>query len=117
MSEVIMLSPKSCPMCGSKKYRHFRQFSKTEWGYECGKCGLSTGKYSSKEEAIIAWNYLPRKLKWTNERPTQEGWYWCREKNSMLDKYELIGVIHWSKYGGGFNTSQEFAGPIPLPIE
>ena len=48
-------------MCGSKKYRHFKQFSVTEWGYECGKCGLSTGKYQNKEEAIVAWNSLLRK--------------------------------------------------------
>jgi len=43
---------------------------------QCTNCKASSGLYSSKEQAIAAWNRLvAEKPKWTMETPTEEGWY------------------------------------------
>ena len=118
MSEGLRLSPKACPLCGNKNIgRHFRQFSKTEWEYECGKCGLSTGKYQSKEEAIAVWNSLPRKPKWTKKKPKKQGYYWYRPINSLAHKPEPASIVYYIQ-GSDLTDNMrygEWFGPIPEP--
>jgi len=80
---------KECPNCGSHKVT-------CEYGWNmgtphpdgrfvmCEDCGLS-GVFDLNEGYVIAsWNSLPRKLKWTKNKPTVSGWYWWRFEENIV---------------------------------
>lgn len=60
-------------------------------------------------------------MKWINQKPTVEGWYWWREH----DQSDFACVLHWKDakdiYIDGCRHKREslngqFAGPIPKPF-
>jgi hypothetical protein len=39
-------------------------------------------------------------IRWTEEQPTEEGWYWIRMKNGWVDdKTDCIGYVFRSQFG------------------
>lgn len=61
-------------------------------------------------------------MKWTQERPTQEGWYWTRLKNDPEDVQvrwvEIwMGAIHVTDADTSIDVEHiaDWAGPIPEP--
>ena len=78
-------------------------------------------KRYEKKGAIAEWNSLPRKLRFSREKPTQDGkWYWYRDtEGEPAIGFLLDGCL--SFLGGEYvyidNTPGEFAGPIPEPEE
>lgn len=108
MSEEL----KPCPACGScvLKVNHYTCI------VECQSCGLR-GPFD-RESPEKVWNALPRKLRWTRERPTKEGWYWYKHDDGQRIIGRLFhGGLHFP--GGNFNSLKdmpgEWAGPIPEP--
>jgi len=76
----------------------------------------------------LKWNALPRRLKWTKEKPTQDGFYWCRFRhpNVMQQLIAMVLVNAKGRYGITVGSSDahdidsydgEWAGPIPMPEE
>ncbi len=50
---------------------------------ECLACAATGPKHQTKEDATKAWNDLSRKVsepEWV-DRPTEEGWYWVKQRN------------------------------------
>ena len=118
MSEELKLLP--CPRCGSRKRLAAEQITKAEWRQKCNSCQFSIGVCASKEEALAVWNSLPRKLRFSREKPTQDGWYWYRDKDMEPTIGFLLGRC-LSLRGGDYvyieNAPGEFAGPIQEPEE
>jgi hypothetical protein len=60
-------------------------------------------------------------LRWTEEKPTEPGWYWYRgevdDADPLIVEVDRAGYFQWPD--GGFQevklTKGEWAGPIPLP--
>lgn len=49
-----------CPLCLQQKAIVKKKYNYTEgWRIRCKGCGLSSGKYKTKEEAILAWVNIP----------------------------------------------------------
>ena len=48
-------------------------------------CGITVAG-TSIEEAVDAWNFLPRALEWTEE-PQLGAWNWWRDENSRIPRY------------------------------
>lgn len=98
--------------------------------YNCSMAGPEVsneeGEGIAEEQAAAAWNALPRRLRWTNETPTEAGWYFSRV-NSIVNVVLLGGsaeelcVLDGGKLCpvGGFSHGRtvEWAGPIPEPQE
>lgn len=128
MSEEL----KPCPCCGGTKSLFFYDYPTGAFTVCCANCGMrgpATGY--SKDGAIAAWNALPRRLRWTKEKPTKTGFYWWCDKKFVDLTASLVGltasivavdvenresiiigaekVVDFTKVGG------EWAGPIPEP--
>jgi hypothetical protein len=68
-------------------------------------------------------------LKWTNEKPKEAGFYWCRHSPTIPSSvYELVlheGVIAWVMYDQDGRREEplpvslpcQWSGPIPEPTE
>ena len=69
---------KPCPHCGGNKCSARIDFLNGGFYVGCPDCGMRGPNLSVKVLAIIAWNDIPRNLKWTSEPPTQPGWYFTR---------------------------------------
>ena len=124
MSEEL----KPCPICGGSNLSICDHGGMVhhEYRIECNYSGCSclTG-VRTKEEAIAAWNALPRRLRWTKERPTKTGFYWWR--NTAFDSMATIVavdienrasiIIGSEKVVDFTKVSGEWAGPIPEPEE
>ena len=118
MSEEL----KPCPACGSIS---ISLASTTPVYYcVCSYCNMYGPESIRQEEAKAAWNALPRRLRWTKEKPTKNGWYWWRTGGGCnlrgivsvcieTDIMVLAGGIY--KYLS--QTTGEWAGPIPEPEE
>lgn len=110
MSEEL----KPCPGCGEKGLLEiFGYSSASSFAICCGDCGMrspTTGR--TKSEAITIWNALPRRLRWTKEKPTKQGWYWCRHEDGGIHIGCFMAARDYPGYGEGVI---EWAGPIPEP--
>ena len=72
---------KPCPHCGGNKCSARIDFLNGGFYVGCPDCGMRGPNLSVKVLAIIAWNDIPRNLKWTSEPPTQPGWYFTRRNS------------------------------------
>lgn len=110
---------KPCPVCGHTNPQY-------EYGIHviCPSCGLSFP--TDEEHAAEVWNSLPRKLHWTKEKPTQEGWFWHRrdKRDEVVIIVEIVNILDklsavFGKTAYPLDTlpNGEWAGPIPLPME
>ena len=102
MSEEL----KPCPICGGSYLSICDHGGMVhhEYRIECNYCGCScqTG-VRTKEEAIAAWNALPRRLRWTKEKPTTCDFYWYRSEGGSIE----IGIVYADVIG---NLCIHFAG-------
>lgn len=77
---------------------------------------------------VLKWPIMPqRRLRWTREKPTQEGWYWYRDKvtepiMSLITTLDHQLVMNaYRRYQNAFidrldgEYDEEWAGPIPEP--
>lgn len=105
MSEV-----KPCPYCGCQKVEVFPTFASGFFAVRCYACHIY-GPHSEKEDcAIERWNALPRRLRWTREKPTKEGWYW----HHVPPAFGTV-IEYYDPEIAGTETTGEWAGPIPEP--
>lgn len=103
MSEKL----KPCPGCGCTHLHFEIGIFRVSCG---GDCLMKGPKKDSMEDAIAAWNALPRPLRWTKELPTEPGWYWFRN----LSKPQIVhlnGVKDRKPH-----PADEWAGPIQEPV-
>ena len=113
---------KPCPFCGCTAVEIYPTLARGFFAARCAACHMY-GPHSENEDcAVERWNALPRRLRWTKEKPTKSGEYRFRNKRDgehftdvnvedgtvliygmevIADLEELIG---------------EWAGPIPEPI-
>ena len=132
MSEEL----KPCPYCGATPEE---RLDEVVW---CPSCGLQGPEGDSEENAIAAWNALPRRedpklfshlhffpgrLQFTREKPTKTGFYFWRHK--VGDRYIKAMVLVDAERRIGATIGQEgyrdidsadigeWAGPIPEPEE
>ena len=107
---------KQCPHCGctdiirtdTKDFCHHV----AEIYITCPECGMR-GPYKGVESSGDAWNALPRRLRWTKEKPTKNGWFFHRDVDEHGGSYTT--VLYWDK-----NLTIDtglWAGPIPEPEE
>lgn len=101
---------KPCPACGSISIS--LAYTKPVCYCVCSYCNMYGPESMSQEEAKAAWNALPRRLKWTNEKPTQEGWYW----HHIPPAFGTV-IEYYDPEISDSETIGEWAGPIPEPEE
>ncbi|MBE6440713.1 MAG: hypothetical protein E7022_00030 [Desulfovibrio desulfuricans] len=120
MQELKLLP---CPACGGP----VQMTGGTEWHdqhefwIECRNkgCGCVRVGDTEREECVRRWNSLPRKLRFSREKPTQDGeWYWYRDtEGEPAIGFLLDGCLTF--LGGSYmyidNAPGEFAGPIQWP--
>lgn len=83
---------KPCPACGNTQIEVMRLTSPPFCF--CNQCGMKGPRGFKKDKAIAAWNALPRRLKWTQEKPTGPGWYWWRFEKNIVP--HMVYVVHES---------------------
>lgn len=115
MSEEL----KPCPACGSL------QLIKRGFGVEphtnrlphieCYACGMGGPHCSTIEEAVAAWNALPRALEWTNEPPKVPGWYFYRDAQHGNTVYFVTPNMATQLDVNKFPHNPMWSGPIPEP--
>ena len=66
---------------------------------------------------------MPRRLRWTKEKPTAPGWYWFRSGEQGFPRF-IVFIKGFSKRGLLLTSGNkrcylegEWAGPIPEPEE
>jgi len=110
-----------CPHCNRRKNIAIQQMSKYEWFCRCSNCGMSGPVEVSKDNAIDAWNALPRHLKWTKEKPTKDGAYWYRktagERMIAFIEDEMVTILDFPGEEPLDFFDGEWAGPLPAPME
>jgi len=113
---------KSCPICGETQYIGYYYEDDNEVSVLCHQCTFETHVHRSEKSAARDWNALPRRLRWTKEKPTQSEQYWYKDKNgmSLVDvnleentvlffSYDVIAYLD--------ELTGEWSGPIPEPEE
>lgn len=108
-----------CPFCGEEEALALYDYPAGSFAVSCANCGFrgpATGY--SESDAIAAWNALPRRLRWTGNKPTEPGWYCYRYPDGKW----AIGYLRGNCItfpGGEYlyldNAPGEFAGPIKTP--
>ena len=96
---------KPCPFCGST---HIVVVDDDDERYpyvQCCDCNTSTDVSPTKEEAVEWWNHRAAP-QWSQEPPTEEGWYWVKKipKNSGVIYPE--DIVYVSDAGGKFYVLQ-----------
>lgn len=118
MSEEL----KPCPACGSIS---ISLASTTPVYYcVCSYCNMYGPESMRQEEAKAVWNALPRRLRWTKEKPTTCDFYWYRSEGGSIE----IGIVYADVIGNlciHFAGEEEphllelvdgeWAGPIEMP--
>ena len=109
---------KSCPHCGNTLIDYWDE---ANGFYYCKDCGLCGPRAKDKAEAAKKWNGLPRKLKWTKEKPTQNGWYWYKGCDGIKDivdvdiKEDNVSFMDFPGAQSLELMNGEWCGPIPEP--
>ena len=110
---------KPCPSCNGD-YLHISPVH-LAYAVTCS-CGMTGPMMGTQQEAAETWNALPRKLRFSREKPSQNGeWYWYRDiEEGPAIGYLLDGCL--SFLGGRYvyienAPAGEFAGPIHEPEE
>lgn len=126
--KLIELKGDPCPYCGHDFCTaELYKMSKGTWSCSvcCPKCQTggpfipeSEGVGIAEVKAIEAWNSLPRRLQWTKEKPTQEGWYWLKEEGRQaIVKMTAGGMISEPFVRHVNEVDGEWAGPLLAPME
>ena len=122
---------KPCPACGFAETDddRFALSYRLATQLICPKCGVYGPTGEEYEDAITAWNSLPRRpdyndvdcagcperrrsaLTWTTEPPKVAGWYWHHMPPAFGTVVEYFDP-EISEAGCG-----QWAGPIPTPLE
>ena len=112
---------KPCPICGGLSVGYYYE-DDNEVSVLCHACLFETHYHRSEKSAARKWNAMPRRLRWTKEKPKENGFYWWRDGNK-----HLLGIIcvcveqdsmaFGSELGSLSKCTGEFAGPIALPEE
>lgn len=131
MSEEL----KPCPYCGGnsgiRREPKYDTPIQKQNGFEmleafsvhCDKCEMRSSVAIGANKAIAAWNALPRRLKFTKEKPTKPDYYWNKDGKMLRigEIMELSGSLFC--HFAGENEPQlldlidgEWAGPIPEPM-
>ena len=68
-----------CPACGLRKATICQELNNVGIGHvvTCW-CGARSRVMPTEEEAVIAWEGMPRDGVWTPDMPTERGWRWMR---------------------------------------
>lgn len=68
-----------CPACGLRKATILEELNNVGVGRAvvCW-CGARGRVMPTEEEAVIAWENMPRNDVWTRDMPTERGWRWMR---------------------------------------
>ena len=68
-----------CPACGLRKAALRQELNNVGVGHvvTCW-CGAQGRVMPTEEEAVIAWEDMPRNDVWTRDMPTERGWRWMR---------------------------------------
>ena len=115
MSDDSTLLP--CPMCGDDSVGYYYDEDENErelCSICCRNCQFETKQFRSEKMAEHTWNTMPRNLKWTKEPPTKEGWYWHHVNPSFGTVIEFFDP---ELSDGKFHEGDDWAGPIPMPVE
>jgi len=94
-----------CPFCGctGAVYSHRNiEDSEKPYSVRCFDCTIKTGYFATKAEARASWNRRAVKesgersqeSEWTNEVPTEEGWYWACYGDGALCDIELVQIVY-----------------------
>lgn len=120
MSDIKL---KPCPACNGQAEMGYESACFYVYCTHCNTCGATEMDISpdAKEQAAEAWNALPRRLQWTTETPTENGWYIFQERRNR----RLCCVIDGKVTGFAFGLCKvedlrgrgQWAGPIPEPQE
>lgn len=114
------LKPLPCPACGNEEHivvvesiasGRFRAFC---------LCGHTGPFCDTKEQAISAYNALPRALRWTTEPPKVAGGYLARQRKHESEDGWTYPVFINVEFSVGYFRKLEwvqYAGPIPAPVE
>ena len=121
---------KYCPHCGSTDLSHYED--NVTLAIFCSRCGLrsplviKSDNPDPKSETEFRWNTLPRKIKWTKKKPTENGFYYWRNKEADGNAL-TVAVVRMSDRTARFigcdpfccldGIGGEWAGPIPEPEE
>ena len=135
------LKPCPNPKCGiTSKMLDLEPCGTDEYAVQCRCCGLCgpvgcPGEYDrhngeavekaeveARENAISAWNALPRALRWTTEPPEVIGWYFRRFwRGWVKNRWDTPDIIYVDneqiKRGVRKIGGTQWAGPIPAPVE
>ena len=107
---------KPCPVCNGDVRI---EFECDHYYISCKNfgCGAICIDSDDNDDCISQWNALPRRLRWTKEKPTQEGWYWLKEEGRHAVVKMTAGGMISEPYVRHVNeVDGEWAGPIPEPI-
>lgn len=123
MEEVL----KPCPYCASDTCECF-PVKDSMFQVACSECFMRGSRYASQDEAIAAWNALPRRLRWTKEWPQDyhPGHYYlfcfppsktsiCRYVDVPPDELKSEMIRDWPHLSPQQIENIEWAGPIPEP--
>lgn len=101
-----MTELKRCPYCGNDAVI----YNTNTVFVECKYCHASGPYMKTAQDAIAAWNAIPRSLRWKKEQPTEPGWYWFRN----LSKPQIVHLN--SVKNRKPHPADEWAGPIQEPV-
>ena len=121
MPEITMFP---CPFCGNEQIDFWDE---TDGFFYCEKCGLCGPRAHDRILAADRWNGLPRRLRWTKKKPTQEGYYWYKDKQTsqiiaLITTLDNELIVHAANRYANYpvrmvDLNGEWAGPIPEPEE
>ena len=104
---------KSCPYCGCQKMDVFPTLVRVFFAVRCAACRMYGPHAGNEDCAVERWNALPRRLRWTKEKPTKNGWYWHHQGASFGTVIEFVDMEIGPT--GGVLEDEMWAGPIPEP--
>jgi len=79
---------KPCPACGSTNV----YFGEHAINVFCDNCSMSGPAHIDDDKAIELWNAMPRRLKYTDEKPTVPGRYWY--KDNIIGSEVIVHVVY-----------------------
>ena len=121
MQEKLM----PCPCCDETKSLFFYDYPTGTFAVCCANCGMRGPALGySKEDATRTWNALPRRLRFSKEKPTEPGWYWHGKYKPSIVRVVTPSSGRMFYCISGYpdqydvlNDDGEWAGPIQEPEE
>lgn len=104
-----------CPHCWSD------DIGSTNDGHDfwvfCRKCTTSGPMAGTEYDAFIAWDALPRALRWTTEPPKVSWWYWVRQREGIDRPWGRPRIVKITNVQLCTSDCWQYAGPIPTPLD